>query len=295
MDLTCCEACPHRCRVDRNRTLGFCRAGSSLRVARAALHFGEEPCISGTRGSGTIFFSHCNLACRFCQNHEISAGGFGKDLSREDFLATLFRLQEEGAHNLNLVSPTQYWPQLIPLLREAKRKLSIPIVYNGNGFERLEVIQALEGLIDVYLPDLKYSDDSLAFRYSGIEDYFLHASRAIRAMVDQVGTPLEAEGIMTRGVLVRHLVLPGALSNTRGVLAWISENLPGIPVSLMSQYTPLFGASECPPLDRSLSPAEYEEALAWFEAGELEGFVQELDAAGTEQIPDFDLSGVFSN
>lgn len=206
----------------------------------------------------------------------------------------LFRLQEEGAHNLNLVSPTQYWPQLFPLLREAKeRGLSIPIVYNGNGYERLEIIRALDGLIDVYLPDLKYSDDALALRYSGIKDYFRHATEAIRAMVDQVGTPLEKDGLFSRGVLVRQLVLPGALPNTRGVLDWISENLPGIPVSLMSQYTPIFRAAECPPLDRSLSFSEYEEALSMFEEGELEGFVQELESSGTEQIPDFDLSGVF--
>ncbi|HEY9765196.1 MAG TPA: hypothetical protein V6C82_02490, partial [Chroococcales cyanobacterium] len=211
------------------------------------------------------------------------------------FLAILSEQEARGAHNINLVSPTQYLPQLLPLLKKAKKFLKIPVLYNCNGYERVEAIRALEGLVDVYLPDLKYGEENSGQKFSGVTDYFASATEAIRAMFAQVGPPvLSSEGIMQRGLLIRHLVLPGQLEGTKRVLDWIRENIPvEVPLSLMSQYTPLFRAKDHPPLDRGLTPAEYEEAMDYFDEIGLEnGFLQALEAAGSEEIPSFDGTGV---
>ncbi|HBN09780.1 MAG TPA: radical SAM protein [Cyanobacteria bacterium UBA8530] len=293
--LESCFACPRRCGANRIEGKGACGAGREMKMARAALHFGEEPPISGSRGSGTIFFSHCNLNCLFCQNHSISFGGQGEEIYSERFLEILFEQEARGAHNINLVSPTQYLPQLLPLLKQAKKNLKIPVLYNCNGYERVEAIRALEGLVDVYLPDLKYGEENSGQKFSGVPDYFEYATKAVRAMFEQVGPPvLSSEGIMQRGLLIRHLVLPGQLEGTKRVLDWIRANIPlEVPLSLMSQYTPLFRAKDHPPLDRGLTPAEYEEAMDYFEEIGLEnGFLQELEAAGSEEIPSFDGSGI---
>ncbi|MDI6870397.1 MAG: radical SAM protein [Bacillota bacterium] len=253
--------------------LGFCRAGALPAVAKACLHQWEEPPISGTRGSGTVFFSRCNLRCVFCQNHPISQGGVGVEVSVERLAEIFLEQQARGAHNLNLVSPTPYLPQVGQALELARAQgLDIPVVWNSNGYESAEALARLEGLVNVYLPDFKYADAGLAARLSGTGDYPTRAAAAIREMVRQVGeTEFNGDGLVRRGVILRHLVLPGEARNTRAVLDWVRDNLPaGIYVSLMAQYTPAhrtagpgaerqFGA-----LSRRLLPEEYEAAVDYF-------------------------------
>lgn len=289
MKLDCCTACPRACQVNRlNGERGFCQAGSEIQIALAAPHFGEEPCISGEKGSGAVFFSHCNLNCLFCQNHPISAGGQGREMKDEQVIETMRSLVSQGVHNLNLVSPTQYLPQLLPILKEIKPSLGIPIVYNTNGYESVEALKALEGLVDIYLPDLKYSRDKLGVEYSRAPGYFRASTLAILEMRRQVGAPqYDDAGLMQRGLLVRHLVLPGAVDNSKGVLDWLALCLEGIPLSLMAQYTPIYQALEHPILGRPLLKQEYEEVLRYAEDLGIDGFMQSLDAVGEEAIPEF--------
>lgn len=307
MDLTTmlsgCRLCPRECGAERQSgNLGFCRAGVQPVVARASLHHWEEPPLSGTRGSGTVFFSHCNLRCVFCQNHQISHGGKGRAVTR-DRLAEIFLEQEaRGAHNVNLVSATHYLPQVAEALSLARRRgLAVPVVWNSNGYESQAALAHLEGLVDVYLPDFKYADAALARRLSGVADYPARAAEALQEMLRQVGEPVfDGEGLVRRGLIVRHLVLPGEAANTRGVLDWIRANLPdGVYVSLMSQYTPAHltavpGAQEAfGDLSRALTSEEYDEAVAYFlDIGLVNGFAQELDAATPAYTPPFDLEGV---
>lgn len=289
-----CSLCPRRCRAERTaEKTGDCGAPSVARVARAALHFGEEPCISGTRGSGTIFFSGCPLHCRFCQNYEISQNGFGRTISPHR-LADIFReLEAQGAHNLNLVSPTPY----IPVIRQALGLYtpSIPVVYNSSGYERLESLRALEGMVDVYLPDLKYVDDPLAMALSGVPDYTPIATAAILEMARQTGSmQLNDEGLAVRGTMVRHLVLPGQTRHSLRVLDWLAENLPqGSYISLLFQYTPVREVAGFPTLSRTLTRRERDKV--WnhlLERGLTDGYVQEDGSADTAFIPAFDLTGV---
>lgn len=286
-----CTLCPRRCGADRAAgQTGFCGAGGTLKAARAALHFWEEPCISGTRGSGTVFFSGCTLGCVFCQNHEISAQGVGKPVS-VDRLREIFReLIRQGAHNINLVTPGHFAPWVAQALEPS---LPVPVVCNTGGYERVETLRLLEGKVQVYLPDMKYALEEPARRLSGAGDYPAAARSAICEMFRQTGPYQMRDGLLVRGVLIRHLVLPGQLDNTRRVIDWVAETFrPGeVLFSLMSQYTPQPGAVG--PLARHVTRAEYRAAAAYMEnCGIRDGFTQERTSAREEYTPAFDLTGV---
>ena len=289
-----CRLCPRRCGADRTKQPGLCRADHRLLVARAAPHYGEEPCISGERGSGAVFFGGCPLGCVYCQNYELSRAGQGLAIS-EERLAGIFReLEARGVHNLNLVTGTPYVPQILAALDMAAP--GIPVVWNTSGYETVETVRALSRRVDVFLPDMKYADPALARRYSRAEDYPAAAAAAIREMVKLTGPwEMDDDGLLRRGVLIRHLVLPGHLENTRAVLRWVADAfLPGqVLVSLMAQYTPCGELEAFPELRRTLSAEEWAAALAMLEEFGLEdGYFQEPDAAGEEAIPSFDGTGV---
>lgn len=286
-----CELCPRRCGVERAEKSGFCGMGERLKVARAALHYWEEPCISGESGSGTVFFSGCTLGCIFCQNRNISAGGFGKEISVERLREIFQELIDAGANNINLVSPTQFAPQILQALDPP---LSVPVVWNTGGYERLETLRTLEGKVQIYLPDLKYVSPEVSKQYSGAADYFDFASRAILEMYRQVGPyQMGGDGLLRSGVVIRHMMLPGQLADTRRVIDWVAEQFaPGqVLFSLMSQYTPIEGVPA--EIGRKLTRAEYRAACAYMEnCGVTEGFLQERTAAKEEYTPPFDLTGV---
>ncbi len=286
-----CELCPRRCGADRTSgERGFCGAGEEIRIARAALHFWEEPPISGERGSGAVFFSHCTMKCAFCQNSEISACGRGKNVSDEELAEIFLRLQGEGAHNINLVTPTHYTPQIIGAIDIARSHgLAIPIVWNSSGYERVETLKMLEGRVDVYLPDFKYFSDKYAARYSRAENYFETASSAVAEMFRQCGEPTFENGIMTRGVIVRHLMLPSLLFDTKKIIDYLYGTYGDkIYISLMSQYTPTEGARKFPDLSRRLDERHYRAMVEYCaERGITRAFVQDTDAAGEEFIPKF--------
>lgn len=289
-----CSLCPRQCHAERSATsVGACGAPSEARIARAALHFGEEPCISGTCGSGTIFFSGCPLRCRFCQNYEISQRGFGRTVSPAR-LADIFReLEAQGAHNINLVSPTPYTPAIRQAL--SLYTPSVPIVYNSSGYERVESLRSLEGLVDVYLPDFKYADNALAMALSGVPDFVEVATAAVLEMARQTGPmQLDENDIAVRGTMVRHLVLPGHTRQSIGVLDHLANILPhGTWVSLLFQYTPVREVEGFPTLSRTLTRRERDKVWAHLLArGLTDGYVQEADSAGTAFIPSFDLTGV---
>lgn len=286
-----CTLCPRRCGVDRSVKTGFCGMGNQPKVARAALHFWEEPCISGTRGSGTVFFSGCTLRCAFCQNYEISHRGMGKEISVRR-LADIFKtLEDQGAHNINLVTATPFTYAVLDALELYRPRL--PVVWNTGGYETLETLKLLEGAVDIYLPDLKHVSPRLSRLCAGAPDYFEIASAALREMCRQTGPAvLDDAGIMQKGVIVRHLILPGCTSDSCRALDFIAENLPkGTPVSLMRQYTP---SPFCaiPGLDRRVTDAEYSRVLDRFEALGLSGFTQEKESADSAYTPPFDLTGV---
>lgn len=283
-----CTLCPRKCGVDRTIKPGYCMSGDKLRVSRAALHFWEEPCISGTAGSGTVFFSGCNLRCVYCQNCDISSGGVGREMNDDAVIRVFDRLVEQGAHNINLVTPTHFVHRLASLLE--KYNSPVPVVYNCGGYESVETLRRLDGLVDIYLPDFKYADNTLASAFSNAPDYFERACEAIAEMNRQVGTlTLDDNGVAVRGLIVRHLVLPGAVSNTKSVLRWIKENLPeGTAVSLMSQYTPCGKAVDIPPLDRKISKYEYDIAVnEMLKLGFDNGYIQSRRSARKDFIPDF--------
>ena len=282
-----CTQCPRNCGIDRKNSLGYCLSNDIPRISRAALHFWEEPCISGTKGSGTVFFTGCNLRCVYCQNHEISLGGVGLELSDEDVMRAFDRLLEKGAHNINLVTPTHFSYAVARILE--KYKSPVPVVYNCGGYESVDSLKRLEGLVDIYLPDFKYADNKLANEYSKAPDYFERASEALLEMNRQVGTlAIDEDSIAKRGLIVRHLVLPGAVSNTKKVLRWIKDNFPqGTVVSLMSQYTPCSGEME-PPLNRRISKYEYEIAVnEMMNLGFDNGYIQSRRSAQKDFVPDF--------
>ena len=286
-----CTLCPRQCGVDRTTgRLGFCRMPGQLRAAKAMLHYGEEPPISGAFGTGAVFFSGCTLRCVYCQNWEISEGGKGKPLEPGQLRAIFERLIDEGAQSIDLVTPTQFLPDILPALTP---KLPVPVVYNCGGYERVDTLRLLEGLVDVYLPDLKYADNTLAARLSRAPDYFETATAALREMYRQVGAAVLEDGQLSRGLLVRHLVLPGHLDNSLRVIEWLAEAFPkgDVLVSLMSQYVPI-GVQE-PPLDRRVTGEEYAGAVSWLElCGLKNGYVQDAAAATTEYLPVFDFEGI---
>ena len=285
-----CVLCPRKCGVDRNIQRGACNAPCFPYVAKAALHMWEEPPISGTNGAGTVFFSGCTLRCCYCQNGSISAGGQGKDISTARLREIFDELIARGAHNIELVTPTHFLPWILPALEP---KLPVPVVYNCGGYERVETLRLLEGKVQVYLPDMKYALEEPARQLSGAGNYPTAARAAIREMFRQVGPWEIREGLLVRGVLIRHLVLPGQLGNTRRVIDWVAETFrPGeVLFSLMSQYTPQPGAAG--PLARHVTRAEYRAAVRYMEnCGIRDGFTQERTSAREEYTPAFDLTGV---
>ena len=292
-----CSLCPRNCNVNRRQGTGYCGCTDTVMAARAALHHWEEPCISGTRGSGTVFFSGCTLRCCFCQNYSISQEQFGRELTVEQLSQIFLRLQEEGAHNINLVTATQYLPSVLKALDLAKSKLSIPIVYNCGGYESAEVIKALEGYVDIWLPDLKYQSSALSARYSNAADYFEKASKAIKQMISQTGAPrFDPSGeLMKKGVIIRHMVLPGAKDDSIALLTWMKDELEKgmYYISLLSQYTPFYKSVQYPEINRRITSYEYNKVLnKAIELDLVQGFMQEKSSAKEEYTPPFDLEGI---
>ena len=293
-----CELCPRRCGAERSKGAGFCGMGERVVAARAGLHFWEEPCISGESGSGAVFFTGCVMRCRFCQNSEISRDKKGKEISEERLAEIFLELEEQGALNINLVNPTHFVPQIIRSLELArKRGLRVPIVYNSGGYERVETLKMLDGIVDIYLPDVKYFDDELAVKLSSAPRYFEIAMNAVTEMLRQTGAPVfDERGILQKGTVVRHLVLPNCYKDSVEVIKRVGERFGGeILFSLMSQYTP-FGEVKTNPdfakMNRRITTFEYEKALdAVLEAG-LRGFMQEKSSAKEEFTPSFDFTGI---
>lgn len=280
-----CRLCPRECGVNRTAgELGFCGCPDTALVAKTMLHKWEEPVLAGSGGSGAIFFGGCTLRCRYCQNAAISGGAVGKPTDSTRLRQMMEALIDQGAENIDLVTPTHFLPTILPAL---ERPLPVPVVYNCGGYERVETLRALEGKIDIYLPDLKYADAALAGALSGAPDYFPVAARAIREMVRQVGSVQWQGERVTQGVIIRHLILPGQVENSLRVLDWIGEHFrPGqVLVSLMRQYTPMGGLGA--PYDRRITDEEYDAVLSWMYLNELEGFTQEAESADRDFIPDF--------
>lgn len=285
MNYDACTLCPRQCGVNRSAgQRGFCGGGDRALVAKAMRHFWEEPVLAGSGGSGAVFFGGCTLGCRYCQNRAISGAPVGAPMDSAGLRAVMEDLIAQGAENIDLVTPTQFLPTLLPALTP---KLPVPVVYNCGGYERVETLRALEGAVDIYLPDMKYADNALAARLSGAPDYFETAAAAITEMVRQTGSVRWEGEKIVQGVLIRHLILPGQVENSLKVLDWIGEQFtPGqVLVSLMRQYTPMPGMT--PPLDRPITEEEYEAVLSWMYLNRLEGFTQEAAAADRGFIPDF--------
>lgn len=296
LDFTNCHLCPRNCGINRTISVGFCGCGSTLKAARAALHHWEEPCISGTRGSGAVFFSGCTLKCCFCQNHLISQGTLGKELSPKRLGEIFLSLQEQGAHNIDLITATQFLPQILPALDFVKHKLYIPVIYNCGGYEKTETLALLKDYIDIYLPDLKYFDSALSWRYSKAKNYFEVASEAIPYMIEQTGgLRYDTQGILQKGVIIRHMVLPGGKEDSIQLLHWIKENLPkgNYLLSLLSQYTPFYKSRDYPEINRRITTYEYNKVLdTAISLGLTQGFMQEKSSAKEEYTPPFDLEGI---
>ena len=287
-----CNSCPRECGVLRGDTgSGVCRMGANPVIARAAPHYDEEPVISGTRGSGAVFFSGCALRCRFCQNYPISHGGFGKPVTVQRLREIYFELIDQGVHNINLVNPTHFTEAILESLSGG---LPVPVVWNTGGYEKVETIRRLEGRVQVYLPDLKYINPESSRKYSAAKDYFEYAGPAIREMLRQTGpVELDDDGIIRSGVIVRHLILPGCVEESMRILDWISENLPGAWVSLMAQYLPFGKVEGLDQLDRRLTQEEYDRVMNHLmDLGLEDGFVQELSSSDEKYIPAFDLTGI---
>lgn len=304
-----CNLCPRRCNVRRREgELGYCKSPWEITAARAALHMWEEPVLSGTGGSGTVFFSGCSLGCVFCQNQSIASGETARSISSERLTELFFMLEEKGAHNINLVTGSHYVPQIVKALERAKLQgLSIPVVYNTGSYEKVSTLKLLNGLVDIYLPDLKYKDAALAARYANAPDYFTYASAAISEMVRQVGAPIlvpykiaeadiedEENMLMKKGVIVRHLLLPGQLEDSRAVIRFLYETWGNqIYISIMNQYTPCNDLPNYPELQRKVTEEEYEELIDYaIDLGVEQGFIQEGETAEESFIPAFDYEGL---
>ena len=287
-----CNACPRGCNVDREVSLGYCKSPEKFKLARASLHYWEEPCISGKNGSGAIFFSGCNLGCVFCQNYEISHGCKGVEVSDEDFVRIMKRLVDEGANNINFVNPTHYSLQLLRVLE--KYKPPVPIVYNTSGYDSVETLKMLDGAVDIYLPDFKYIRPEKALKYSKAEDYPQVAEEALAEMKRQVGEDVfDENGIMQRGMIIRHLVLPSNTNSSISALDYLAENFGDTYISVMAQYVPCGDLTEYKEINRPLTQREYDKVVNHiFDLGLDKIFVQELEAASDEFIPDFDFTGV---
>ena len=290
-----CEMCPHRCKIDRTQNqIGRCKSKDTVKVAIASIHNYEEPCISGKNGSGTVFFSNCNLSCKFCQNYEISQQGLGKEITIERLSKIFLEQQSKGAHNINLVSPTSYAYQIIEAIKIAKKNgLEIPIIYNTNGYENVETIKLLNGYIDVYLPDLKYAEDDLGKKYSNVDNYFEIATSAIKEMYNQVGENIyDEDGMIKRGMIIRHLVLPNHTENTKKVLTWINSNMPkNITVSVMAQYFPTYKAKKIEDINRKITKREYKKVEDFLYSLDLEnGYIQECGKNEEIYVPKWEIN-----
>ena len=285
-----CEICPHKCKVNRlNGKIGRCKSSDKVKIALYSTHNFEEPCISGTNGSGTIFFSNCNLNCIYCQNYEISQLGIGKEFTIEELADIMIKQQEKNVENINLVTPTSFTVQIIEAIKIARKKgLKLPIVYNTNGYENIETIQMLQGFVDIYLPDLKYYYPKLGEKYSNVKNYFEITTKAIKEMIKQVGAPqFDENGLLKKGVIIRHLVLPNHIDNSKKVLKWIKENVDKkAMVSIMAQYFPTYKAKEDIKLNRKLTKEEYQEISNYIYDIDLEnGYIQELGEHEEEYVP----------
>ena len=289
-----CNLCNHLCNVDRDKQLGFCGAPNYLVLAKAYLHKWEEPIITGTNGSGTIFFSYCNLKCVYCQNYQISTNHFGKKISINRFSEICLELQEKGATNINLVTPTHFVPLIIKGLKKAKQQgLNIPIVYNTSTYETVETIKSLNGIVDIYLPDLKYYDDNLAIKYSKAPNYFKNACLIINEMYKQVGKPIIKNGIMQKGLIVRHLMLPTHLEDSKRIIKYLHDKYKdNIYISIMSQYTPV-NKTKYKELNQKINMNEYDELIDYaYDLGIRQAFIQESDSCNESFIPKFDNEGI---
>lgn len=287
-----CNSCPRKCNIDRNDALGFCRSPERFRLARAALHFWEEPCISGKNGSGTVFFSGCNLRCAYCQNYEISHENRGREADDEKLLAIFDDLISQGAHNINLVNPTHYAERLANVL--SRRKPSVPVVYNTSGYESVETLKKLDGLVDIYLTDFKYIRPEKAALYSKAGDYPEIAKAAVAEMRRQLPRDeFDSDGIMKKGVIIRHLILPSNTNSTLEIIDYLAENYHDTYLSLMAQYTPCGDLSKTPELDRKITKREYDKAVNYaLSKGMSRLFIQELSSADENFIPAFDFTGI---
>lgn len=289
-----CSLCPRNCNINRSRgDFGFCNSNNKVKVAKFSLHHWEEPCISGTNGSGTVFFSNCNLKCVFCQNHLISSSGIGEEVSIERLSDIFLEQQAKGAHNINLVTPTHYVPQIIEALRLSKSKgLTLPIVYNTNSYEKIETIRSLAGYIDIYLPDLKYFSNKYSIKYSNAPNYFTVASKAIEEMFIQVGHPqFDEDGLIKSGVIVRHLMLPGLLFDSKKIVDYLYSTFgESIFISLMNQFTPSHKVSNYPEINKTLNQRHYEALIDYcLDIGMHNAFIQEEGTASESFIPDFNI------
>ena len=292
-----CTLCMRNCNVNRNKGIkGVCNSTNSIRIARAALHFWEEPCISGKSGSGTVFFSNCNLKCVFCQNYKISSEGFGTEITIDRLAEIFLELQDKGANNINLVTPTHFVPQIIESLKIAKNKgLNLPIIYNTNSIDTLDTIKTLNGYIDVYLPDFKYFEDKYALKYSKIKGYSKNVLEVIDEMVKQVGHPkFNEDGIIVKGVIVRHLLLPGLLFDSKKIIDAIYKKFEdSVYISLMNQYTPMYNAKMYPEINKSINEKTYDSIINYaLSLGVKNGFNQESGTNLEEFVPDFNNEGV---
>ena len=291
-ELEKCQICPHNCKVNREQgQIGRCRSNDKIKIALVSTHEYEEPCISGKNGSGTVFFSNCNLNCMYCQNYEISQLGKGREITIEELADIFLKQQAKGVNNINLVTPTMYAYHIIEAIKIARKNgLNLPIIYNTNGYEKVETIKALDGYIDVYLPDLKYYSDILSKKYSNVDKYFEIATKAIKEMYKQVGQAIfNEEGIIQKGVIIRHLVLPNHLQNTKHILKWIKENLSDIYVSIMAQYFPTYKAKGDSLIGRKLTQKEYKEIENFLYTLDLQnGYIQELGEHEEEYVPEWD-------
>lgn len=284
-----CKICPHECKINRNNgKIGRCKSTDKVKIALYSTHNFEEPCISGKKGSGTVFFSNCNLNCIFCQNYEISQEGKGEEISIEGLAEIFLKQQEKDVENINLVTPTSYVPQIIEAIKIAKSKgLKLPIVYNTNGYEKIETLKMLDGYIDIYLPDFKYAQNELGKRLSKVDNYFEITTEALREMYKQTGKAIfDDRGIMQKGMIVRHLVLPNHLVNSRKVLKWLNDNMNDVCVSVMAQYFPTYKAKELEDINRKLTKEEYEQIESYLYRLNLEnGYIQELGEHEEEYVP----------
>lgn len=289
-ELDKCELCPIKCKINRNNKLGRCKANNKIKIGLYSLHFDEEPCISGENGSGTVFFSNCNLKCKFCQNYKISCEGKGKEITVEELAEIFIKQQEKRANNINLVTGTPYVIHIIEAIKIAKKQgLTIPILYNTSGYETIETLKKLEGYIDIYLPDFKYYDNNLAERLSEVKNYKEITQKAILEMYRQVGkNQYDENGMLKKGMIVRHLVLPENIDNSKKVLKWLKENIEDVTISVMAQYFPTYKALEDNEINRKLTKEEFEEIENYIYKLELEnGYIQDLEENEEQYVPKF--------